>query len=179
MLIRVCAFLSGLMLCGLMFAGLVLDAPILGASVLSGLSASGAFAGDDPAAVADFQKDVLPIFAAKCIRCHGAQRRDGKLDMRSLESILAGGVSGPAVKKGNAAKSLLIELIHFNEMPPKRATPRVTKDELELLRRWIDAMPVSAVAPRSKDSGRSFRFTPLTPAWVMTAIVSSPPTTLA
>ena len=33
----------------------------------------------------------------------------------------------------------MIELIHDNEMPPKKESPRVTKEELELLRKWIDA----------------------------------------
>ena len=59
-----------------------------------------------------------------------------------MESMLTGGVTGPAIQPGNAQKSLLIELIHFNEMPPKKETPRIKKEELELLRTWIDAMPV-------------------------------------
>jgi len=82
----------------------------------------------------------MPIFEAKCIRCHGAKRRGGKLDMRTMDAMLSGGETGPAFQKGNSRKSLLIELIHYNEMPPKKATPKVTKAELDLLRRWIDAM---------------------------------------
>lgn len=91
----------------------------------------------------DFRKDIAPIFEAKCIRCHGAKRRGGKLDMRSLEAMIEGGVTGPAIKKGNARKSLLFELIYHREMPPKKETPGVTKPELDLLRAWIDAMPVT------------------------------------
>lgn len=86
----------------------------------------------------DFAKQVLPIFKAKCTRCHGPQQRGGKLDMRSIDAILEGGNSGPAIEPGDPSKSLLIELIHFNEMPPKKDKgPRVTKDELELLKRWV------------------------------------------
>ena len=48
--------------------------------------------------------------------------------------------TGPAFQKGNARKSLLIELIHYKEMPPKKESPRVTAEELDLLRRWIDMM---------------------------------------
>ena len=108
-----------------------------------------AFADDKKDAVPDFKRDVLPILETKCLRCHGVKKRDGKLDMRSLDSMLAGGESGPAIKRGNAEKSLLIELIHFNEMPPKKETLRVTKEELALLRKWIDAMPVPpAISPR-------------------------------
>jgi len=117
--------------------------------MVCGLATASVGADDKREAVPDFQRDVLPIFEAKCIRCHGAKKRDGKLDMRTLEALLAGGVSGPALKPGNAQKSLLIELLHYNEMPPKKETPRVTKEEITLLRNWINAMPVPPVpSPR-------------------------------
>ena len=140
MLIRVRAFLCALVFCG--------------------LAAGNLRAEDKPEEAPDFTKHVRPIFEAKCIRCHGAQRRGGKLDMRTLDSLLAGGVSGPAIKPGNSKKSLLIELIHYNEMPPKKEGPRVTKDELELLRKWIDvrltqndsASPKSVGDPRVRQT---------------------------
>ena len=117
--------------------------------LICSLAAGSAHADDKKDPVPDFKRDALPILEEKCLRCHGVKRRDGKLDMRSLSSMLIGGVSGPAIKPGNAQKSLLIELIHFNEMPPKKETPRVTKEELALLRKWIDAMPVPpAISPR-------------------------------
>jgi hypothetical protein len=102
------------------------------------LAASFAFAGDAP--MVGFQKHVLPILSKKCIRCHGEKRRGGKLDMRSLKALLKGGVSGPAIVPGKSDKSLMIELIHFNEMPPKKDRgPRVSPKEFELLKSWIDA----------------------------------------
>jgi mono/diheme cytochrome c family protein len=105
------------------------------------LLAAHACAADKPAPVPDFQRDVVPIFEEKCNRCHGAKRRGGKLDMRTMDSLLTGGDTGPAIKPGNSKKSLLIELIHHKEMPPKKERTFVTGEELELLRRWIDAMP--------------------------------------
>lgn len=105
-------------------------------------------ANDKRDAAPDFQRDVLPIFEAKCLRCHGEKKKDAKLDMRTLDALLKGGVTSPAIKPGNAQKSLLIELLHYNEMPPKKETPRVTKEELELLRKWINAMPVSTAPAR-------------------------------
>ena len=118
--------------------------------MLSGLGAGGAWAGDTLADVPEFQRDVMPIFEAKCIRCHGARRRGGKLDMRTTDAMLSGGESGPAFQKGNARKSLLIELIHYDEMPPKKAMPKVTKEELDLLRKWIDAMPANSAGSPGK-----------------------------
>jgi len=122
--------------------------------MVCGLAPASVGADDKREAVLDFQRDVLPIFEAKCIRCHGAKKRDGKLDMRTLEALLAGGVSGPALKPGNAQKSLLIELLHYNEMPPKKETPRVTKEEITLLRNWINAMPIPSV-PSPRQQGKS------------------------
>lgn len=128
MLIRPHVFLFGLLTCGL-------------ASTSTG-------ADDKQVAAPDFKRDVFPILDAKCLHCHGAKRRDGKLDMRSLKSMLVGGVSGPAIKPGNAQKSLLIELIHYKEMPPKKEPARVTNEELALLRKWITAMPApTTLAP--------------------------------
>jgi len=118
--------------------------------MLGGLMAAHACAADKLAAVPDFQRDVAPIFEEKCNRCHGAKRRGGKLDMRTVESLLKGGDTGPAIKPGNAKKSLLIELIHHKEMPPKKEGPFVTADELELLRRWIDAMSAQSVSVERK-----------------------------
>ncbi len=118
--------------------------------VISGLAAGGAWADGASDLAPDFQKDVLPIFDAKCIRCHGGKRRGGKLDMRTMDSLITGGESGPAIKKGNARKSLLIELIHYKEMPPKKETPTVTQGELELLRKWIDAMPMAPAGSSGK-----------------------------
>ena len=114
---------------------------LFGGLLFFSLAEENVLAEDKPEAAPDFKKDVLPIFEEKCLRCHGAKRRGGKLDMRTLEAMLEGGDTGPAIKPGNAKKSLLIELIHYKEMPPKKEKNFVTPAELELLRRWIDAMP--------------------------------------
>lgn len=109
--------------------------------LLGGLLTGGLAGGRAWAEAPDFQKDILPIFEEKCIRCHGAKRKGGKLDMRTMEALHIGGDTGPALKPGNAKKSLLIELIHYKEMPPKKEGPFVTAAELELMRQWINGMP--------------------------------------
>ena len=60
--------------------------------------------------------------------------------------LLAGGVSGPALVPGKPEKSLLVDLVDFGEMPPKKAQPRVSKEELKTIAAWIAAgaeMPAS------------------------------------
>jgi mono/diheme cytochrome c family protein len=87
----------------------------------------------------EFARDVLPMLEAKCNRCHGARQRKGGVDLRNREAMLKGGVSGPALVPGDSGKSLIVELIHFNEMPPKKNKNRVTPEELKQLKAWIDA----------------------------------------
>lgn len=111
---------------------------------LSSLAGVTACAEDKPQNTPDFQKDVLPVFEEKCLRCHGAKHRDGRLDMRTLAALLEGGNTGPAIKPGNAKKSLLIELIHYKEMPPKKKGSHITPPELEMLRCWINSMPANS-----------------------------------
>jgi mono/diheme cytochrome c family protein len=91
-----------------------------------------------PPTAVDFKREVLPILEAKCISCHGVKKQ-GKLDLRTRDAMLKGGNTGPALEPGKPDKSLLIELIHFNEMPPKKSKSRVTADELKLLKAWIEA----------------------------------------
>ncbi len=87
----------------------------------------------------DYKRDIAPLLEAKCLRCHSPKKSDGKLDLTTRTAMLKGGISGPAIEPGKPDKSLIIELVHFNEMPPKRVQPRVTPDELTLLKAWITA----------------------------------------
>jgi len=89
------------------------------------------------------EKDVLPIFQMRCVTCHGKSRQKGGLDLRTIESRLAGGKSGPALVPGKPEESLLYQRIAAQEMPP----PEMLFDnnvrppsagEVETIRRWIE-----------------------------------------
>ncbi len=116
---------------------------LAGLFILSGEKPRLLCAAEEAAEAPDFKTHIEPILAAKCNRCHGEKRRGGKLDTRTVEAMLEGGASGPAIKPGNSKKSLLIELIHYDEMPPAKEQPRVTRDELQLLRVWVDRLPAA------------------------------------
>jgi hypothetical protein len=83
-----------------------------------------------------FETDVMPIFKAKCLACHGAGGAQGKLDLRTPEGVLQGGASGPAVQAGAAAKSLLMDKIVTGQMPPGKN--KMTPAEMDQVRAWID-----------------------------------------
>ncbi len=90
------------------------------------------------------QHDVLPIVLLRCAICHGRQRQEAGLDLRSVASMLEGGESGPAVVPGHPQESLLIQKIRAAEMPPREtlafySVKPVTDEEFETLSQWIAA----------------------------------------
>ena len=89
------------------------------------------------AAEPTFEKDILPIFQAKCLGCHGADKQKADLDMRSKAAMLRGGESGPSLQPGSAAKSLIWEKVAADKMPPGKE--KLTADEKAVVRAWIDS----------------------------------------
>jgi mono/diheme cytochrome c family protein len=88
-----------------------------------------------PTSMITFSKHMRPIFEAKCISCHGGGKQRGGLDMRSVASLLRGGDSGSSLKPGVPDRSLLVETVNTNRMPP---TPnKLTQAERKMLREWI------------------------------------------
>jgi mono/diheme cytochrome c family protein len=103
-----------------------------------------------PQRVSDSQ--VLPILELRCTVCHGKRIQEGGLDLRSLDSMLMGGKSGPALVRGKPHDSLLLKKIHAGEMPPKRRIVEVSVqvisgDEITLIEQWIEQ---GAIVDRGK-----------------------------
>ena len=116
----------------------------LAVSMLFAAAARGR-AGESAAAKPEFARDVAPIFAAKCGKCHGQAKREGSLDLSSEAALLAGGDSGSAIAIGNPEQSELWQRIASGEMPPKDEPP-LTPDEKGLIRRWLATADFKALA---------------------------------
>ncbi len=109
-------------------------AALAGSALVTALPGSAA---DSPAAAAPvFEKNILPVLQAKCVRCHGGDKQKAGLDVRTRAALLEGGDSGPALVPGAAAKSPLWEKVLSDKMPPGK--DKLTSAEKELLRTWID-----------------------------------------
>ncbi len=93
----------------------------------------------DPSAAVSFENDILPIFEAHCVRCHGIERRLRELDLSSPEGVLKGGESGDAVVAGKPEQSRLLELILSGKMPADGKT-EVTEAEIAAIRAWIESL---------------------------------------
>jgi len=92
---------------------------------------------------------VRDIFEAKCLDCHGSElpRPKGKFGyVLDLKRIAA---NPEYVVAGDPEQSEIYKLVFNDEMPGEDANvPGLTKDEKEIVRRWIelDAPPAPAVA---------------------------------
>ena len=84
-------------------------------------------------------ESVQAILSENCLSCHGAAQMSG-LDLSQRDTLLKGGSRGPALVPGKAEDSLLFQAVaHSGElrMPPESA--RLSREKLDLIRRWIDA----------------------------------------
>ena len=56
-----------------------------------------------PPAVAEARaaRRVFDLLELKCLPCHSDRKQEGKLDLRTVETMLQGGKSGPAVLRGD------------------------------------------------------------------------------
>ncbi len=84
--------------------------------------------------------DALSILEQKCFQCHGAAAQKSGLDLRTRESILAGGDNGPAIVPGSADASRLYRRVAALEEPrmPFAPKPPLTAEEVAILKSWID-----------------------------------------
>ena len=64
--------------------------------------------------------DIVPLMFLRCTVCHGTQKREAGLDLRTKAGMLRGGESGPVVVAGRPDESLLVQRIVAEEMPPRR-----------------------------------------------------------
>ena len=89
-----------------------------------------------------YEKDIKAIFDKSCLRCHGEQKPKAKLRMDSLAGILKGGEDGKVVIAGNSAKSPLVAAVarvkEDEAMPPEGKGKPLTKEQVGLIRSWID-----------------------------------------
>jgi mono/diheme cytochrome c family protein len=88
----------------------------------------------------EFERDVQPIFAASCVKCHGRGKAKGGFKLDTRESFLKGGDSGAPAETGKSAESLLVELVSGlnpdSVMPMKGS--KLNAEQVGLLRAWID-----------------------------------------
>lgn len=101
--------------------------------------------------VEQFEKQVAPILARHCFRCHShdAGKAKNGLVLDSRSSMLEGGESGPAIVPGKPGESRLIRAVRHEdlEMPPGG---KLEPEEIRILEDWVRR---GAPAPESRFTG--------------------------
>ncbi|MCB1227637.1 MAG: DUF1549 domain-containing protein, partial [Verrucomicrobiales bacterium] len=90
----------------------------------------------------DFIKDIQPVFEARCLECHNANKDKGGLIMDTADAMKKGGESGAGLVPGDPAKSLILARTLLADddddiMPPK-GDP-LTADQKAKIKQWIAA----------------------------------------
>ena len=121
---------------------LLVEAGILLGSTLSVFPAS-AQGEEANARAVDFSRDIRPILSDNCFTCHGPDEATRMTELRfdtkagAFEDL--GGYF--AIVSGDPAASEIIRRITAKDesrrMPPLFSGRKLTKDEIELIRRWI------------------------------------------
>ncbi|MFM9063401.1 MAG: PSD1 and planctomycete cytochrome C domain-containing protein [Pirellula sp.] len=93
----------------------------------------------------DFRKQIQPILSEHCWQCHGVDEstRESNLRLDIRDSAIAGGESSKlAIVIGKASESEMIRRILSDDpdhvMPPPSLQKPLSKEQIELLQRWID-----------------------------------------
>ncbi|MFT7669371.1 MAG: hypothetical protein ACI8X5_002071 [Planctomycetota bacterium] len=94
----------------------------------------------DRQALDHFENRVRPLFAEKCVRCHGAKKQKGGLRLDNPAAIHLGGEGGAIVVPGDLEGSRLIQAVHYLDedlqMPPRSKLDDASIVDLE---RWVKA----------------------------------------
>lgn len=108
---------------------------------------------------------IQPIFATRCVTCHGPSKHRANLRLDSYGSLMRGGKDGPVVRAGNAQGSDLFRRITLppghDDFMPKEATRPLSVDQVKLIELWIgagasDTLPVAAIKDAPVGSASAF-----------------------
>ena len=112
--------------------------PATEAPVATDTSAPAAQPTEEPASTTgvSFVNDVLPILQSRCLNCHGGDRLEEGLSMKTYADLMAGSENGLVITPGDAENSLLVELVSTQKMP-KRG-PKLTPPQIQLIIDWIN-----------------------------------------
>ncbi len=114
------------------------------------------------ASALDYVRDVKPLLAEHCYKCHGGQQKKSELRLDTAALALKGGENGPALKPGKSADSLIIQTTRgthdsIAKMPYKK--PALTEAQIALIAQWIDD-GAKAPADEKPESAKHWAFNP-------------------
>ena len=87
-----------------------------------------------------FTEHVKPILEAKCAMCHNSSALPGRMSLENRRSAEKSGTLGAFIVPGQPDESLFVNNLKsahssIQAMPP--VGERITREEIEVLRKWI------------------------------------------
>lgn len=92
----------------------------------------------------DFNRDVRPILASNCFRCHGRDAKDREADLRLDVRESSGDIRGAeaVIDADDLAESELVHRITSTDpderMPPADSGKTLTPEQIKTLRAWVE-----------------------------------------
>ena len=134
----------------------------------------------DAAQLEFFEKNIRPVLAAKCYKCHSAEadKVKGGLLLDTRDGIRQGGDSGHAVVPGNPGESLLLKALHYTDkdmsMPPEKSGGKLPDKVIADFEAWV-----KMGAPDPRDGAavvvkKEIDFTKAREFWAFKAPVAAP-----
>jgi uncharacterized membrane protein len=89
-----------------------------------------------------FEDVVTPILQNKCAQCHQDGKLKGNFSVESLQTLLKGGKTGPAIVPGKLAGSELYKRVTLDpgnkDFMPADGKPPLTRNEVQIIKWWIE-----------------------------------------
>src|ERR1043166_1076488 len=105
-----------------------------------------------------FEKEIRPLFEARCYECHGPNKQKSGFRPDRKSNAFQGGDSGkPAVLPGKSSESVLIRRVTSMDsdevMPPKGE--KLSAVEIDRIKKWIDN---GAVWPEQENKAKHWAY---------------------
>ena len=89
----------------------------------------------------NFQVDIAPLFAERCLNCHGSKKQESGLRLDDPTEALKGGEHGPLLVPGDSAGSLIVAVLadaHSELAAMPKKGERLTPEQIGRIRAWVD-----------------------------------------
>jgi hypothetical protein len=115
----------------------------------------------------NFSREILPILSDNCFHCHGPDAKTREADLQLDTEAGALRTDSPVILPGKSGDSELIRRLISDDpdlkMPPPSSNRKLSPEQIDLLRRWIDSgakwgkhwayeTPVRPAVPKVKHS---------------------------
>ena len=105
----------------------------------------------------NYDDDVKPIFARRCLGCHSAGEMRAGLSLETYAGVLKGGGSGEIVVPARPAVSMLFKVISHEDGVPQMplGLPKLPDSEIAVIREWIQRGLLETTASQPRGGGVS------------------------